>query len=202
MNRRGFIQLASAALASIPLVRSAFARSTPKPSGVVVPEECRLYAGIWDNSAPRPTVKVTGVWLRHGYESAPYECEVNESAYIELPKIHGPHLMIGGTYGGNPVKWHKSAVSAPPDAYRIYAPHRGFHKTGPWYFLKEVKYRDAKRSRFTVAVDYQDSDLVCQLMPGEYERQTLAVTFPKSEPDQTHWMMYGGEGTPIGIFPA
>ena len=86
-----------------------------------------------------------------------------------------------------------------PDAYRVYASQHGFEKTRPWYFLKQVRYRDAKRARFTIAVDYRDSDLICQLMPNEYER--LTVAFPKAEPDQSHWMVYGGEGTPIGIFP-
>ncbi len=181
MNRRGFIQIASAALAGIPFLRSAFASPAPKLGttwgGLVISGE---FGKVGLHYRIPQTVKVTGLWARHGFESAPYECEVNESAYIELPKIRSPHVMIGGAYGDSDVRWHEVDSSHVfPDRYRIYAPQHGFEKTGPWYLFKEVSYRDAKRARFTIAVEYQDSDLIAQLAPGDYER--LTAVFPPAD---------------------
>lgn len=197
MKRRSFIQIASAALAGIPLASKLFARKPRLPGttwGGLVTSSDFGKVGAYFDLRPRPIVKVTGVWKRHGFESAPHDCEVNESAYIELPKICSPHVMIGGAYGDSDVQWHEINGSVLPDVYRVYAPLRGFEKTGPWYFLKQVRHRDAKQARFTIAVDYQDHDLI-PVFPTQYH-----VRFPESAPAQTHWMMYGGE-RPIGIFP-
>jgi len=157
MNRRGFMQIASAALASIPLAGSALAKPAPKIGttwgGLVTSPEFGKVGAYFD-LRPRPIIKVTGIWKPHGFESAPQECQINESSYIELPDIRHPRTT------------YRSALARVlPDKYRIYAPLHGFEQTGPWYFLREVSFRDAKRARFTVALEYQDGDLICQLAP-------------------------------------
>lgn len=202
MNRRRFIQYASTALAAIPFLRHVV-KAEPAPVELpmhqgfkglpYIVENSGTYHGLVAYQGPSYAervggiVKVTGFWKESGRESAIHECAVNESAYIELPDLRGPAKEVSYTTieGVGVEQGRFLSMYRPPDFYRIYAPLKGFEKTGPFYYLRQVSYRDAKRARFTVAVDYDNNDLIPQFAPGDYKRaQSMRITFPEATDTQ------------------
>lgn len=125
-------------------------------------------------------LKVTTVNSKIGLESLPVPVEPNESGYILLPEL-----------------------PEGDDAYCIYAPFFDQPAGGPWYFLREVKRREARDARRTVVGLYKQRDLLPQLLPdGRVVALNQSEPFSFALPDpvsgQTHWMSYIN-GRPFAI---
>lgn len=82
---------------------------------------------------------------KFGAESEPITLEDNGNGYVLVPESGVPNTAY----------------------WRLYAPKHGFEANGPWYLWRELRPRDLKQCRRTVAISYADDDLIASLCPDE-----------------------------------
>lgn len=150
---------------------------------------------------PSPTVfKVTGLIDRIGFESRPYSVTANDDGYLLLPELLCPEMRrhIATFYDRNWFDADDFEQKSNFDRYALYASMPGFEQTGPWYLIRTISRREARRARYTIAapINYNTSDLVPQLCPRESE--SFSFQLPPSDEGQTGWRIYGGDFSGVG----
>lgn len=165
--------------------------------GVIGCPECkrvlRTYRRVY---SPPPTIfKVTGLIDRVGFESRTYSVTANADGYLLLPEMLCPETRghISTVYDRNRFDAEDFERKSNFDRYALYAPMPGFEQTGPWYLIRTISRREARRARYTIVAptSYRTSDMVPQLCPRE--RESFTFQLPPSEEGQTGWRVYGGD---------
>ena len=146
MNRRYFLKSLSMVAAGAALAAKAVSQTTDDRGEICVTQNDQKTREI-DLDAPlfhsplKPLFKITSV-NRRGAESMPVAVEVNSNGHIHFAPV-------------------RDAVQ-----YALYAPKIGFPRLGPWYLLRVMSAREAKRARYTiVAPHYTDRHLLPKLAP-------------------------------------
>ena len=147
MNRRYFLKSLSMVAAGAALAAKDVSQTTSDLRGGNCSTQNEQKRREIDVDAPlfhsplKPLFKITSV-NRRGAESMPVAVEVDSEGHIHFAAV-------------------RDAVQ-----YALYAPKIGFPRIGPWYLLRVVSSREAKRARYTiVAPHYTDRHLLPKLAP-------------------------------------
>lgn len=171
MNRRLFLKLAALVGATAGFAKEVFALPDPVSKPMIFTGETDSQLKDYPpqfHRTPRPPIfKITPIDDTIGLEGLPQAFEPNDDGYLCFKERFCTHTQRHA------------------DRYAIYAPMHGFERTGPWYLVRTISRRDARRTRFTIVTpEYASSDLIPKMVPG-------VVDLPQPVPGQTFWRIHG-----------